>query len=578
MSYRTFIGTILLAAVSSVSALAADELLLVDEFNGTGNVDTTVWRLPFGTEGNFVGRTQYRGDPNTDIPQQVGGNAEIHFNTYSPIDPGNAFLGTDLLSKRNFGRGGGVRFESRMRLKPGAPGGLVGGFFTFDVTRDTPPGSNTQVRDEIDFEILSNQTVGAATQDISTNYWNEGPFTGPNSGGDFQFHDVAGLDLTEFQDYRIDWTPQSIKWYVNDNLVRTSTTDVPDDPMKLHFNLWAPDSDFSSAFNAALQPEANIANDQQYTLQVDRVEVNRFNTTKSDNLLSNFSFEIPAEDPAPIQNFPATTTDQWLSFGNVFVEFDDVSGTDPTVPDTAPEGISMLKMFGPFTGSSDASGVLQNVVASEGQEFEASVEALTTAGDSIAGTNNFTTVSLSFLDASGNVLTEQFADPGNFRNSNGQEFPLLDGRSPNIVEDEFVEGTVNGVAPAGTAFARLSVLFIQVIDAAGGPDGGAAWFDNAQLVLLTPDEVAGVTGDYNGDGVVDAADYTTWRNALGTATALANDPIGGTVGEAQFLQWRSNYGTVAGSAASTAAVPEPSMILLTAMGLFAGCVARRRTH
>ena len=72
------------------------------------------------------------------------------------------------------------------------------------------------------------------TQDPFSNYWNDGSFS---SGGDGQFHDVAGLDLTQFQDYRVDWTPQSIKWYVNDNLVRTQTTNVPDDPMKLHFNL-----------------------------------------------------------------------------------------------------------------------------------------------------------------------------------------------------------------------------------------------------------------------------------------------------------------------------------------------------
>jgi hypothetical protein len=72
--------------------------------------------------------------------------AEIKLDTYSPIDPGNQFLGTDLLTKRNFARAGGLTFEARMRLKPPTTGGLVGGFFLFDVTRRRRnPGSIYQL-------------------------------------------------------------------------------------------------------------------------------------------------------------------------------------------------------------------------------------------------------------------------------------------------------------------------------------------------------------------------------------------------------------------------------------------------
>lgn len=89
---------LVLAALLSVSLgvqSSAGEVLIHDNFNGVGNIDTMVWRIPFGEEG-------------------------------SPFDPGNQFLGAEMLTKRNFARGGGLAFEARMRLV-NPPGGLVGG-------------------------------------------------------------------------------------------------------------------------------------------------------------------------------------------------------------------------------------------------------------------------------------------------------------------------------------------------------------------------------------------------------------------------------------------------------------------
>src|SRR5262249_22978736 len=51
----------------------------------------------------------------------------------------------------------------------------------------------------------------------------------------------------------------------------------------------------------------------------------------------------------------------------------------------------------------------------------------------------------------------------------------------------------------------------------------------------------GLTGDYNGNGQVDAADYVLWRKFSGTTTPLQNDPIGGMIGPAQYQQWRSHF-------------------------------------
>lgn len=57
-------------------------------------------------------------------------------------------------------------------------------------------------------------------------------------------------------------------------------------------------------------------------------------------------------------------------------------------------------------------------------------------------------------------------------------------------------------------------------------------------------------GDYNENGTVDAADYTTWRDALelGTVMDLPNrDPANtGLVSEDDFISWRDNFGATGG--------------------------------
>ena len=77
---------------------------------------------------------------------------------------------------------------------------------------------------------------------------------------------------------------------------------------------------------------------------------------------------------------------------------------------------------------------------------------------------------------------------------------------------------------------------------------------------LTLAVVPSLTGDYNADGVVNAADYTVWRNSLGqNGIGLAADAnFDHVVNLVDYLVWRGNFGMVAPG--SAAAVPEPASL------------------
>ena len=82
----------------------------------------------------------------------------------------------------------------------------------------------------------------------------------------------------------------------------------------------------------------------------------------------------------------------------------------------------------------------------------------------------------------------------------------------------------------------------------------------------------GLDGDYNGNGVVDAADYTVWRDAMTAGSGfLQNDNTPGVVDESDFQYWRAHFGDseLFGSGAGTGAVPEPSSLVLLLFGVIA---------
>ncbi len=129
----------------------------------------------------------------------------------------------------------------------------------------------------------------------------------------------------------------------------------------------------------------------------------------------------------------------------------------------------------------------------------------------------------------------------------------------NNLEFTAVEGGVNVTLPANANEAPIGYYMLFLVNDQGVPSV-------AEWVRATPNIV--LAGDFNLDDVVDAADYSLWRDGLGT-----------TYTPEQYDVWKANFGAVAGAGAGAGgvAIPEPSTLL--SLGLAAAissAVCRRR--
>jgi hypothetical protein len=109
---------------------------------------------------------------------------------------------------------------------------------------------------------------------------------------------------------------------------------------------------------------------------------------------------------------------------------------------------------------------------------------------------------------------------------------------------------VNENLPNDVQFWAVSAHFADLTQGTAGEVGGLGM----QLAPRGEPRVLRSPGDYNKDGLVDAVDYTVWRNSLGDAVTNGTGADGnanGTIDEADYGNWKANYAndvTLAGSA------------------------------
>ena len=90
-----------------------------------------------------------------------------------------------------------------------------------------------------------------------------------------------------------------------------------------------------------------------------------------------------------------------------------------------------------------------------------------------------------------------------------------------------------------------------------------------------------VPGDYNGDGKVDAADYSKWRDSMGQSVLPgrgADGNLNGVIDAGDYGIWKVNYGASGAGVGSISVVPEPAstfFIFIAAVVSFA-CRPRHR--
>jgi hypothetical protein len=109
----------------------------------------------------------------------------------------------------------------------------------------------------------------------------------------------------------------------------------------------------------------------------------------------------------------------------------------------------------------------------------------------------------------------------------------------------------------------------------------AASFTDGSSGIFVSNAVANFDGDYNADGVVDAADYTIWRDTLrASGQRLAADGNrDGIVNAGDYEVWKTTFGQLTSTNAASsvsATAPEPSTYLMVVSWMLTVAFGRRR--
>lgn len=213
------IGGLLLAALGSLSAVPAhaqdiqSSPSFVDDFK---SFDRSRWYVSDGwNNGSHQNCTWSKGQVSLS-----DGVLSLGFEKQQLKD--REFTCGEIQTKQRFGYG---TYEARMKTDAGP--GLNAAFFSYIGPSDKQPW------DEIDFEILTKDT-----SKVQVNAYIAG------KGKNEKLVEVPGGTDKAFNDYAFVWEKDSLRWYVNGQLVNTITdpAKLPSHAQKIFFSLWGSDT------------------------------------------------------------------------------------------------------------------------------------------------------------------------------------------------------------------------------------------------------------------------------------------------------------------------------------------------
>ena len=416
-SYRALLSLFLISftaffGISNVNAQISGQVIIDEQFDGN-EVDTSIFQFANAFEPGTFGRTLLR-SPNLpgqaglpfDGPPVQGGTLRLRVETYSPFETpvngpssGVFFLADEIRTIQTFAptSTAGFSFETRARFvddatNPLSPG-IVGGAFLFGLDPDFSP--TNFVRDEVDFELLSNLPQNI----ITTNIFNDDPF---DVAGRFNVQTIPGLDLTEFNNYRIESTLETTRFFVNNELIREETVDLAVDPQEFRLNINTPSAPFASAFNAELQPTDNPLENEVFIFEIDSLVITQFDpadspppvvvdTSGAAPLFDLTGFQVPDFEFGPFQNGQPTEEGFAVSIDASDNNFGFVGVNNNLITRNFPLTVETEFLVEATIGASNDTDLVLGVREASGEFFSILVPAvdLTDDGQAIVGVDDF---------------------------------------------------------------------------------------------------------------------------------------------------------------------------------------------
>lgn len=443
------------AGVCAAQELPGWKLTWSDEFTGT-SVNTSKW-LVVNRDPNKNGEAQWYAPNHVSVV-----NGMLRLKSTNTWTNGKQYTSGSVESVNRFFQKFG-RFEGRMRMPKTQ--GIWPAFWMLPNPSGWPP--------EIDImELLGH--------DPDTVYFSNHWGVWPNN--QHQTTTINGPDYSaDFHTFAVDWWADRIECYIDGFRKATHTQAIPQTAFFIILNTavggqWPGYPDGTTVFPQYFDIDYVRAYQPTYV---------------------NPGFE--SRGPSNVGLYG------WTGFGNRFYE--GALGYN---------GASSVKLFGNFSGSTNWSGVYQEINVTPGKWYKVSGQWYNPSFDAMAGANT-TSLILEWYTAGGTLIST---------NSN----PAIDASTP---VNQWFKSQSQGYAPANAAKVRVVVSFQQPAMAAGSSrtdeidfregtcptditsddatdDGDFVEFANAYNVLVCP---MVCPADFNGDSMVDDADFVIFAAA-----------------------------------------------------------------